>query len=255
MKVNNYSALNKAIYDNFKTKQSRLIQSINKAVHKKSNSLSSNSISKDSLSIESGKLIFENQKKLALKGKNAEQFVAKNNVLDLRKGSYYKLQTSANTTAILTVGDKGNVYMPFSELGLDDNFTLPPSDYGEINKLTRLITCLAEDGSAFEVRTGGFGNAEIKDMLDKVGIKPGWFEVKSGSKSNKFYLVDNGLIYPQYQVEAERRAFNGLNWFNEGYTRDSVFTIEGKDYKLDENGHLNIPEGVGCLMDNTKIKR
>lgn len=248
MRVNNYSALNKVIYDDFRNRQSRLIESINRSVYKKPNSLSL-----DSLSIESGKLILENQKKLASIGKNAEEFVAKDNVLDLRKGTYYKFQTSSNTTAILTVGDGGNVYMPFSELGLGDNFTLPPSDYGEINKIRRLITSLAEDGSAFLVNTAGFNELEVKEMLGKVGIKPGWFEVKSDSKSNKFYLVDNGLIYPEYQVEAERRAFNKYNWFKDGYTRASTFIIEGKEYKLDENGHLNVPEGVGCLMDNVKF--
>ncbi|WP_017413937.1 hypothetical protein [Clostridium tunisiense] len=248
MRVNNYSALNKVIYDDFRNKQSRLIESINKSVYKKPNSLSL-----DSLSIESGKLILESQKKLASIGKNAEEFVAKDNVLDLRKGTYYKLKTSSNTTAILTVGDGGNVYMPFSELGLGDNFTLPPSDYGEINKIRRLITSLAEDGSAFEVRTGGFKHNEILDMLGKVGIKPGWFEVKSESKTNKFYLVDNGLIYPEYQAEAERRYFTKANLFKSGFTKDSVFIIEGKEYKLNENGSLDIPEGVCCLIDNMKI--
>jgi len=41
--------------------------------------------------------------------------------------------------------------------------------------------------------------------------------------------------------------------FEYGYTKDSVFIVERKEYKLDENGHLNIPKGVGCLMDNMKI--
>lgn len=245
------------MYDDFRNRQSRLIESINKAVYKKLNILPSNTLanglSTDTLSIGAGKLILENQKKLASIGKNAEELVAKNNVLDLRKGAYYKFQTSSNTTAILTVGEGGNVYMPFSELGLDANFTLPPADYGEINKLTRLIGDLAEDGSAFLVNTAGFNDLEVKEMLGKVGIKPGWFEVKSDSKTNKFYLLDNGLIYPEYQVEAERRGFNIRNWFKDGYTRDSTFIIEGKEYKLDENGHLNVPDGVGCLMGNTKI--
>ncbi|WP_242833405.1 hypothetical protein [Clostridium sp. BL8] len=173
--------------------------------------------------------------------------------MDLRKGAYYKFQTSSNTTAILTVGEGGNVYMPFSELGLDANFTLPPADYGEINKLTRLIGDLAEDGSAFLARTAGFKGTEILEILGKVGIKPGWFEVKSESKSNKFYLVDNGLIYPEYQAEAERRYFTKANLFKSGFTKDSVFILEGKEYKLNENGSLDIPEGVCCLIDNIKI--
>ncbi|MFC3926284.1 hypothetical protein ACFOSP_17770, partial [Clostridium punense] len=92
MRVNNYSALNKIMYDDFRNRQSRLIESINKAVYKKLNILPSNTLanglSTDTLSIVAGKLILENQKKLASIGKNAEELVAKNNVLDLRKGAY-----------------------------------------------------------------------------------------------------------------------------------------------------------------------
>ncbi|AJA49389.1 hypothetical protein CPAST_c33230 [Clostridium pasteurianum DSM 525 = ATCC 6013] len=255
LRLNNniYSQLNRNIYYNFRSQQLKLIQSLNNLAKR---SLNNNS-SSDSISIDTGKQLIANRQQLSslteVQGKNIQQFTANNNVLNLNKGSFYKLQTSSGTTSIFTVGDNGNVYMPFSQLGLDSDLTLPSSDYGEISKTSRLISSLAKDKTAFLVRTGGYSNTEIKDILNNVGIKPGWFQVNSDGNSNKFYLTDNGLIYPEYQVEAERRAFNQVNWFKDGYTSNSVFVIEGKEYKLDGNGHLNVPEGVGCLSDNTKF--
>ncbi|MFL0198244.1 hypothetical protein ACJDU8_22165 [Clostridium sp. WILCCON 0269] len=258
LRLNNsiYSQLTRNIYYNLRKKELELMQDINNSYKKKLNNSSSES-TVDSISIDTGKQLIVNREQLSsiteIQGKNVEQFTANNNVLNLNEGSFYKLQTSSGTTAIFTVGDNGNVYMPYSQLGLDENLTLAPSDYGEISKTSRLLSSLAQDKTAFLVRTGGYSNTEIKEILNSVGIKPGWFEIKNGSQTNKFYLLDNGLIYPEYQVEAERRAFSQSNWFEDGYTSNSVFIVDGKEYKLDENGHLNIPEGVGCLMDNMKI--
>ncbi|MBK1811926.1 hypothetical protein JHL18_14995 [Clostridium sp. YIM B02505] len=254
MKVNNYSILNRWRNCNSNSANSKLIKSANNLVEKKLSAQMN-----DSINIETSKKLIANMEKLSsiveIDRKKVEQLVSDNNVLNLSNGSFYKLHTSNGTTAIFTVDDNGNAYMPFNELGLDENFTLTPTDYNEISKTSRLISSLLQDSSAFLVRTGGYSNKEVKDILGSIGIKPGWFEVKSSSQDNKFYLVDNGLVYPEYQVEAERRAFNQRNWFNDGFTTDSVFTIEGKHYKLDKSGHLNVPKGVGCIMDNTVIKK
>ncbi|UZQ48603.1 hypothetical protein [Clostridium kluyveri] len=254
MKLNTYlySLFNKNIYNDLKYQQLNLIQSLNNTVKRNLNTSSS-----DNISITNGKQLIENQQHLLslkeIQGSDIKQLTASNNILELSEGSFYKLKTNSGTLAIYTVDNSGNIYMPYSQLGLDDNLTLPSSDYGEISKTSRLLSSLAKDKTAFLVRTGGYSDTEIKEILNNVGITPRWFEIKSGSQSNKFYLLDNGLIYPEYQVEAERRGFNQSNWFEYGYTKDSVFIVEGKEYKLDENGHLNIPEGLGCLIDNMKI--
>jgi hypothetical protein len=255
LRINNYFISNRNIH-NFRNNQRGLGKHVGNLAKRTINNSVAESIM-DSVSIDTGKQLLANRKLLSSKteinGKNIGPLIANNNMLNLNKGSYYKLKINSGTTAIFTVSDNGNIHMPFSELGLDSNLTLAQSDYGEISKTSRLLSSLAQDGSAFLVRTGGYSNTEIKDILNNVGIKPGWFQINSDGKSNKFYMLDNGLIYPEYQVEAERRGFNERNWFKDGYTRNSAFIVEGKEYKLDENGHLNIPEGVGSLMDNTKI--
>ena len=144
--------------------------------------------------------------------------------------------------------------MPYSELNLGTNFSLTPSDCKEIDKVEKLFTYLGNDMSAYCARTS-YSNTEMKDMLGSVGIKTGFFEIKNNTKTNKFYMTDTGILYPQYQVDSTRQALNTIDFSKEGYTKDSVFTIEGKDFKLDDNGHLNVPEGTATVMENMKIKK
>jgi hypothetical protein len=37
--------------------------------------------------------------------------------------------------------------------------------------------------------------------------------------------------------------FNTFDWRTRGCTEDSVLVVHGKEYKMDENGHFNIPKG------------
>ncbi len=62
-------------------------------------------------------------------------------------------------------------------------------------------------------------------------------------------MLDDGDIYPAYQVEAERNGINNRDWFGDGYTKDSKFILDGKEYKLDDEGHLHIQKGEGCVME------
>ncbi|EPY2272910.1 hypothetical protein ACXAUS_001764 [Clostridium sporogenes] len=182
----------------------------------------------------------------SINGKEIKPLKAVDNVLNFEKGVYNKMKTKSGVTAIFTAGDAGNVYMPYDDI--KDNFSLCPSDSGEVARAGRLFTYLARDKTGY-CAYSSFSKEEIKETLGSVGIKPGWFEVKSGSYSNKFYMLDDGDIYPAYQVEAERNGINESNWFKDGYTKDSKFILDGKEYKLDDEGHLHIPKGEGCVME------
>lgn len=209
----------------------------------------------DRVSIDRAKKYTIHQKMLSsiksVCGQPIKELSAVNGRLTIEKGSFYRFQTKEGRTVILTGDNQGSVYMPYDELNLeDDAFT--PAQYGEIDRVEKFFTYLGSDMSAYCVRIN-YSKAEIKDMLAGVGIEPGWFEVKSGPKANKFYMLDDGTVFPEYQVKAELGAFNTRNWFNDGYTKDSRFIIDGKEYKLDDNGRLHIPEGTGCVMENVKI--
>ena len=182
----------------------------------------------------------------SINGKEIKPLMAVDNVLNFEKGAYNKMKTKSGVTAIFTAGDAGNVYTPDDDI--KENFTLCPSDAGEVARAGRLFTYLARDKTGY-CAYSSLSKAEIKETLGSVGIKPGWFEVKSGSYSNKFYMLDDGDIYPAYQVEAERNGINKRDWFRDGFTKDSKFILDGKEYKLDDEGHLHIPKGEGCVME------
>lgn len=209
----------------------------------------------DHVSINTAKQYISKQKMLssitAISGHPVEQLAAVNNTLMFNQGCFYKYQNKEGKTVILTTDNKGNVYMPYDELNLANDF-FTPAEYGDIEKVEKFFTYLSSDMSAYCVRIN-YTKAETKDMLATVGIKPGWFEIKNGPKSNKYYMLDDGTIYPEYQVEATRLGFNMCNFFDEGYTKESIFIVDGQEYKLDDTGHLHIPEGTGCLMENIKM--
>lgn len=192
-----------------------------------------------------------------LKGQPVKELTANNNVLDISRGSYYKFKTDSGKTVILTSEDGSFLHTQTSDLELDENCGLQPSDECELTKKLRLISDLADDKTAFDAHTDPdyTSGSDFNGALSSFGIKPGWFEIKYGEKSNEFYLTNDGEIYPEYQIKEQTSAFKTANWFKDeiGYSSKSVFIIDGKQYKLDENGYLNLPDGVDCVMENIKI--
>lgn len=195
-----------------------------------------------------------------IKGKQVETLQAHNNVLEFKTGSYYRF-TFDGLTTILTGHDNGSVSEPYEEmldeLGVTRNF-FGARDERESEKLQKLFKIEFFFGQLSENITGTmlyreFSNKEQKELLAAVGIKEGFFEVKSGLKSNKFYLQKDGAIIPNYQMEAQRRALNERNLFEIGYTKGETLNVEGKEYEIDDNGHVHIPEGVA--VNRTVEKR
>ncbi|MCT4599023.1 MAG: hypothetical protein N4A50_14230 [Vallitalea sp.] len=177
---------------------------------------------------------------------------AVDNTLSFKNNTYYDLNVNG-TRAILTTDTFGHVTMPYKELEIESG-SLSPSTYAEIDKIEKFFTYLSMDSSALLVRLS-YSNTEIKTMLSSAGIKPGFFTIKNNDKSNEFCLLEDGKIYSKRQSEAHRFALNHTNYFEEGYTTDSVFKIDGKEYKLNDNGQLNIPEGVMCLAETIQITK
>lgn len=181
-------------------------------------------------------------------GINASKLSAKNSTLDLASDKYFNIKTKSGKTVTLAC-DNGTVYMP----GDVDN--LSNSDIREVEDIGHLLTYLNHDSTGV-LAFKSFSESSIKDMLASVGIKPGFFEIKSSGESNKFLMLDNGSIYSEHQVEAERSFYNETDLIkNAGFTKDAVCIIDGKEYKIDENGHFNIPKGVRCVAENMIIKK
>lgn len=178
------------------------------------------------------------------KTKNANPTLlrAENNILTLDGSKSYKVATSSNSF----------VSLEYDQYGTGSIYHTGDESTPEVNKLCRFISSLIKDSSGFDANVN-YSDSEIKELLGSVGIKPGWFEITNGSTTNKFYLGEDGLLNSEFEVTAQRSACNGTNWFKEGYTQDSTFIIDNKEYKLDETGHLHVPDDVPCVQGNFKF--
>ncbi len=210
---------------------------------------------KNEISFERGRQLIANKELVnnmtKIKGKGIRDIKVVNNVLTLEKGEYYRVKSKSGISTILTSGNKGNVYMPVDDLNLGKDFQLATSDWKEVSLNQEFFTYLSDE-TAFSIRMR-FSDSEVNQKMDELGFKPGWIEYKNADKHNKFYLLDSGSLYPEHQVEAIRKGFNHSNWFKDGYTKESKFIVDGKEYKLDDQGHLNIPKGEAFLMEKIKI--
>lgn len=173
---------------------------------------------------------------------NSVLLQAQNNVLTLDSSKSYKIPTGSNSFTSLV----------YDKYGTGSIYDASDDSHPEVNKLCRFLSSLIKDSYGFDANVNN-SNSEIKEMLTSVGIKPGWFEITNGSTTNKFYLGEDGLLNSEFEVTGQRDAFNMKNWFKDGYTQDSTFIIDGNEYKLDETGHLHIPENVPCVQGNFKL--
>ncbi len=111
----------------------------------------------------------------SINGKEIKPVKAVDNVLNFEKGVYNKMKTKSGITAIFTAGDGGNVYMPYDDI--KDNFSLCPSDSGEVARAGRLFTYLASDKTGY-CAYSSFSKEEIKETLGSVGIKQDGLKLK-----------------------------------------------------------------------------
>jgi hypothetical protein len=61
--------------------------------------------------------------------------------------------------------------------------------------------------------------------------------------------------YTQTEIENLNKGYNTSNYAKLGFTKDSIFTIDGHDYHLDDFGHLTVPSDAICIPSRVIIKK
>jgi len=91
-------------------------------------------------------------------------------------------------------------------------------------------------------------------LYDRLGLKTdAWAEINNGAKTTRYYLDENGHASYEDEIENARWGFNNKDWRKQGCTSESVLIVNGKEYKMDENGHFNVPKGEPVIYNGSKV--
>lgn len=171
----------------------------------------------------------------------------KSNTLKVVDGKEFEVDL--NGKRVTFACQNGQVYMSKRKEALDS------FDMAEVGRIEQIITSLSHDASGNFVKSN-FTNTQIKNVLEKIGIKPGEFTINTSDGSNKFYMLDSGKIYSNYEVEATRNFYNDTDFKKcFGYSDNAVCKINNNEYKITSDGSFNIPSGVICVPENMIIKK
>jgi hypothetical protein len=162
---------------------------------------------------------------------------AVNNVLTINRDAVYRINLGNGLNSVYSTDPMiwENIK---SELGLK---TLEPETLGYSEKMNRFIAGLTQGSEG--VLHNAWVNGEALDFYANLGIRPGWVTVNNQESSGRLFVTDDGYSANGAAVEEMRNRFATYDYRLEGCTENSVLTVNGKEYKIDANGHFNIPDG------------
>jgi len=191
---------------------------------------------------------------------NYDELKFNNNVLNVSSGTNYKIKTLMHGYATISVKENNNVGLLFYDMypNKDVSEAFSEDEFNDMAQSTKLVKIIGGnyplDEKLHLLRTFFPNCQEVKARLVSLGAEPGKM-IQLDNKSEKVLFGTSGWLYTQEDLAGLRNAYNNQNFFEFGYTENSIFTIDGKDYKLDSTGHLNIPEGTICTPDRAKFTK
>ena len=194
----------------------------------------------------------------SVNGKSVKDLKAVNNVLTLNAGEYFRVKLDNGLNMIVSSGSERSIFSPIEDLqkelglGIDGDYYAPETARA-YNKMNRFLMAL-NDFSTYGLHSQ-FTQEELLDYFGRIGIKPGgWVEINNRGRVNRFYLEENGICWPEEQSENARQCFSEwIDWRTQGCTTESVLIVNGKEYKMDENGHFNIPKGEPVIYNSGMV--
>lgn len=80
----------------------------------------------------------------------------------------------------------------------------------------------------------------IRKRLESIGIKPGEFSISVDGEERTYYLAESGKIFTEKSVMDTIEMYNNNIWLNHRSVGDKI-TVWGKEYVIDEEGHIHVP--------------
>jgi hypothetical protein len=180
-------------------------------------------------------------------GKAVKELKAVNNVLTLNAGEYFSVRLDNGMRGVVSSGSERTINVPWEvlnkEVGIDDYWfdaEAGAAYYGCFNpetgmaydRMDRFLTALC-DFSTYCL-SSQFTQEELLDYFGRIGIEPGgWVEINNRGRVNRFYLLEDGIVWPGEQSENARWCLANEDWRKSGCTSESVMIVNGKEYKMD----------------------
>jgi hypothetical protein len=88
--------------------------------------------------------------------------------------------------------------------------------------------------------------------LKRLGAPTGEY-IKISKYDEEFMIDNNDSIFTKEDIETLRDCYNRRDCREFNHPPGTIYKIEGKNYVVDENWRLTIPEGVICTPSRTEI--
>lgn len=180
------------------------------------------------------------------------------NILDIKRNTCYKVKTLFHGYSNITVTSLGverlsAIMYPnidYTEYISNDELEDAGRVFDLINVLNR---DLPHDKKIDLIRIIFPQVSECKAILQSMNAEINNFISLDGGK-NQVYFDENGWLYTKEELSNLRRGYLTSNFFKFGYTKDSKIIIDGKEYKLDDTGHIPyIPEDAICTPSHVEL--
>lgn len=211
---------------------------------------------KDSISISNkAKDMLKNSKNII---KGTKELKAENNMLTFNYGEFYTFKHNSKDYTIGSCQDGKFIGDPNCHNFEDSDPFFNCERYiktSDIERVNRFLTLLETQCTSLGFEWCGYSKSDVKLMFKDLGIKEGKVEIKINGTSRSFWTDGAGGVYDNQQVDGYKRILNKTNWLELGCHEGSTFKVNGKEYKVDSRGHLNIPDDVLTLYHLTEYPK
>lgn len=188
---------------------------------------------------------------------NFDELKFNNNILNVKSGTNYKIKTLMHGYADITVKQNNCVNLSmYDTYGPDASEAFSEDEFNDMAQSTKLVNIIGGNYPLDEkldlLRIFFPNSQEVRARLESLGAETGKM-IQLDNKSEKVLFEPNGWLYTQEELKGLRNAYVTTDFSEFGCNENSKFIIDGKEFKLDSTGHLNIPEGTICTPTRVKI--
>lgn len=179
-----------------------------------------------------------------------------NGVLNISNGASYRVSTRFHGLQAFSFHAEGfsNWKAAYDMPEQDFSHFVSEAEYEDIYTTNRFLTAFRADRLDDFLNKISLYNPKTSPAteLKRLGAPIGTF-IKISKYEEEFIIDYDDGIFTKEDIENIRGAYNRQNCRDFNQPPGTIYRIEGKDYVVDENWRIHIPEGVICTPARTEI--